>query len=131
MIPGKKFTYMRGDDPIDEKVHEALTLIDQQFKELLNFSTRIALGPIKGGGKLQNLNAFWIQHTFGGVANTDELVSHPLKRVPVGLINVETPSLIGIAPVSGVVSFGGAAATSTQATVRCTAASKLATFILF
>lgn len=134
MIPKRLFEYSdvaRGNAPMDPAVSVGLRLVEQQFRQFLLAFQRIAFGAIANANKLENFDAFWCVHTFGGAANTDEAIPHKLGRVPSGIINIETPSFNGSAPIVGTVTFGSSAPTASVITVRCSAASKVATFIIF
>lgn len=105
--------------------------IDEQLSELYELAGFLAFGAPANGARLQNFDAVWLQLTFGS-SGTDLTVGHQLGRAPVGLINVETPpSNVPTAPVVGQVTFGTLAPGTTTVTLRCGAANKVATVILF
>lgn len=130
MIP-KPIYVDRDTEPIeDEALKRMFGLIQQQFDEMLLAFTRIAFGTIENGRRCQNIDGIYVVHTFGGAANTDETINHLLGVIPRGIINIETPLFDNTAPVVGTVTFGSIPPTTTQVTVRCNAASKVATFVL-
>lgn len=117
-------------EPADPDLAIVARVLSEQLDDVFRFHTRVAFGPAVDGAKLENLDAYWVVHTFGGAANTDETVPHQLTVVPRAIINVETPLFNGTAPIVGIVTFGSVPPTVTEVTVRCSAASKVATFIL-
>lgn len=123
------------DDPVARDSIATICRVLQDLGRLTQFISLTALNNTVPVGELsvrmENLDACVLAHTFGATPNADETVPHKLGRIPRVLINVETLSFTGVAPVNGRVYSGSIAPAIGLVTLRCDVANKVATIILF
>jgi hypothetical protein len=79
----------------DRSLIDILGQIDLQLDQLfIPFRLGVRLqdvGVVEGSARMATMDACWLVHQFYAPADGDETMSHALGRVPVGLVNVETP----------------------------------------
>ena len=114
----------------DEKERTNWAETDKQLDQLFRLADSQPIAPVSATGKVNGFDARWLKVVFVA-ANTDLFVVHRLGRIPVGMVQVETPGFPGFTPIPGQVTFGSIAPTSTHVTLRCTGASKTALIVLF
>lgn len=105
--------------------------VDQDLSALFQSINLIAFGSPVDGIKLKNMDAVFVVYTTPAGANTDQLLQHKLGRIPVGLIPISLPIIVGEVPTAADVYFGSVTPTATAVTVRCAAISIRRAFILF